>query len=325
MSLLDAPPIRCFLSYAHEDDLVMDFVEPFTKSLRQYAYADRGRELEIFVDREAIGWGDLAQPAVRAAVRGATVFLPLLTRRYFDRPDCREELFVFYNQTLVEDVRSLLLPVVLLGESHLTDDTSDLAVQLVAERQQRRIREAWVEGPSSAAWRRTLLGLANDLVDRVEEAERRLAEYTPPPVPDAAEAVAVVERFGHETQRLTEVIGAVLHEFQLVMTAEVPDRLKAETLWPHAVALRDAARTYEGRVLNVDRAVRAHSYPVGPDAAELVSLADGIEALLASTRRVELLSVPMRRTMTAFRDGLTALRGAVNMVKLWADLPNTGQ
>ena len=57
----DAPPIRCFLSYARQDDVVMDFVGPFADALRQYAYADRGRSLEIFLDRASIGWGDLEQ------------------------------------------------------------------------------------------------------------------------------------------------------------------------------------------------------------------------------------------------------------------------
>lgn len=72
-------------------------------ALRHYAHADRGRELEIFLDREAIGWGDLAQPVIRASVRSATV---------------------------------------LLGGDHLTDDNPALAVQIVQERQYRGVREA---------------------------------------------------------------------------------------------------------------------------------------------------------------------------------------
>lgn len=325
MSFPDAPPIRCFLSYARQDDVVMDFVGPFADSLRQYAYADRGRDLEIFLDRQAIGWGALAQPAIRASVRSATVFLPVLTRRYFDRPYCREELFVFYNQAFVEGVRGLLLPVVLLGHDHLTEDNPDQAVQIVVERQHRSVREAWIGGPTSEAWRRTMLALAGELVDHVEEAERRLVTETDLHVPDAAEAVADIERFGYDTIHVVDLTSQVLQQFQDIVTRVTDDASRAEALLPGALRLRDAARAYERRVTEVDRLVRARPVRLGPDAAALRGLVDAVGQLLASTARAELMSVAMRRPMIALREGLTTLRSAVNMVTAWQELPNPGQ
>jgi hypothetical protein len=303
----------------------MDFVGPFRDSLRHYAYADRGRDLEIFLDREAIGWGDLAQPAIRASVRSATVFIPVLTRTYFDRPYCREELLIFYNQAVVEGVRSLLLPVVLLGHNHLTDHNPDLAVQIIVERQYRSVREAGIEGPSSPVWRRTMLDLAGELVDHVEEAERRLVTETDVHVPDAAEAVADVERFGYDTGHVVDLISQVLHQFQDIVATPTDDASRAEALLPGALRLRDAARAYERRVSEVDRLVRAKPVRLGPDATGLKELVDAVEQLLASTARAELMSVPLRRPMIAFREGLTTLRSAVNMVNAWQDLPNPGQ
>jgi hypothetical protein len=321
----DAPPIRCFLSYARQDDVVMDFVEPFRDSLRHYAYADRGRHLEIFLDREAIGWGDLAQPAIRASVRSATVFLPVLTRVYFDRPYCREELFIFYNQAVVEGVRGLLLPVVLLGHKHLTDNNPDQAVQIIVERQHRSVREAWLDGPTSPSWRRTMLDLAGELVDHVEEAERRLITETDLHVPDSAEAVADIERFGFDTSHVVNLTSQVLQQFRDVVMTVTDDASRAEALLPGALRLRDGARAYERRVSEVDRLVRARPVRLGPDAAELRELVDAVEQLLTSTARAELMSVPLRSPMTAFREGLIALRSAVNMVTAWQELPNPGQ
>jgi hypothetical protein len=321
----DAPPIRCFLSYARQDDLVMDFVGPFASSLCHYAYADRGRALEIFLDREKIGWGDLAQPVIRTAVRSATVFMPVLTRRYFDRPYCREELFVFYNQATVDGVRGLLLPVVLLGHDHLTDDNPDLAVQIMVERQHRSVREAWLDGPSSPAWRRTMLALAGELVDHVEEAERSLVVGTEPTVLDAAEVTADVERFGYDTAHVVEVTLQVLKEFQHIVMLGADDTSRAGALLPGALRLRDAARAYERRVSEIDRLVRARPVRIGPGAARLRDLVDAVEQLLISTTKAELRSVPLRRPMIAFREGLTTLRGAVNMVSAWEELPNPGQ
>ena len=311
----DAPPIRCFLSYARQDDVVMDFVAPFAQSLRQYAYSDRGRELEIFLDRDAIGWGDLAQPTIRSAVRSATVFLPVLTRRYFDRPYCREELFVFYNQAFVDGVRGLLLPVVLLGDGFLSEDNSDLAVQIVVERQHRSVREAWLEGPSSPAWRRALLGLAGELVDRVESAERALIAA---PAVVEVDVAAELDRFSRDIKAVIRSVTAVVEEFQALLGI---DWLK---LGPAASRLRDVGRSFERRAFEVDRALRTASFQVA-FAGELRELVPGVEALLASTRRFEVSDVPIRRTMVVFRDGLTALRSGLHVVESWAELPNPGQ
>lgn len=313
----DAPPIRCFLSYARQDDLVMDFVGPFAESLRQYAYSDRGRELEIFLDREALGWGDLAQPQLRAAVRSATVFLPVLTRRYFDRPYCREELFLFYNQALVEGVRGLLLPVVLLGDGFLGEDNPDLAVQIVVERQHRSVREAWLEGPSSPAWRRTLLGLAGELVDRVEAAERAL--LSGPAVVDV-DTTAELDRFSRDVKAVIRSVNSVVEEFQALLGI---DWLK---LGPAAARLRDAGRSFERRAFEVDRVLRtAGASFQAAFASELGELVPGVEALLASTRRLEASDVPVRQMMVVFREGLTALRSGMHVVESWAELPNPGQ
>ncbi|KOV84000.1 TIR domain-containing protein [Nocardia sp. NRRL S-836] len=316
-SSTDAPPIRCFLSYARQDDVVMDFVAPFAASLRHYAYADRGRSLEIFLDRDAIGWGDLVQPVLRSAIRSATVLLPVLTRRYFDRPYCRKELFLFYNQAFVAGVRGLLLPVVLLGDSFLTEDNPDLAVQIVVQRQFHSVRQAWLEGPSSPQWRRTMLSLAGALVDAVEEAE--LALSVPPALTDT-DVSAELDRFTTDVQTMIGTTRSVVSEFQSLVGGD------PALLTPGAHRLREAAWTFERRAVEVDRLLRATGSSCAPAVtAELLSLLPGVRALLTSTRRAEAADAPVRRTMAVFREGLTALRSGLCVVKSWAELPNPGQ
>lgn len=314
-SFPDAPPIRCFLSYARQDDVVMDFVAPFAESLRHYAYADRGRALEIFVDRESIGWGDQVQPNLRAAVRSTTVFLPVVTRRYFDRPYCREELFLFCNQAFVDGVPGLLLPVVLLGADYLTADNPDLAVQIVVERQHRSVREAWLEGPSSPSWRRTMLALASELVDRVEAAESALLGGTAGGELDVS---AELDRFLVDVQTVISATAAVVEDFRALLGVDWA------ALGPAAVRLRDAGRTFERRAFEVDRTLRAAGRSAS-FAAELGDLMPGVEALLASTHRLEGSDVPIRRTMAVFREGLTALRSALRLVESWEELTIPGQ
>jgi len=243
--------------------------------------------------------------------------LPVVTLRYFDRPYCREELFLFYNQASVAGVPTLLLPVVLLGDSYLTEDNPDLAVRLVVERQFRSVREAWLEGPSSPTWRRTMLSLAGSLVDAVDEAELALA--APPPVLDA-DISAELDRFSLDVQTVIAETRSVVTEFQSVVGGD------PSLLVPGAHRLREAGWTFERRAVEVDRLVRAtgRSFQAA-STAELLSLLPGIRALLTSTHRAEAANAPVRRTMTVFREGLTALRSGLCVVKSWAELPNTGQ
>ena len=84
------PPIRVFLSYAGADDLVLEFIEPFVSSLRHMALADQGRTLEVFVDRDSVGWGADWQAAIQQGIDSAMIFMPIVTRQYFDRQACRD-------------------------------------------------------------------------------------------------------------------------------------------------------------------------------------------------------------------------------------------
>ena len=70
------------------------------------------------------------------------VFIPLITHGYFDRAMCREELLFFYETARRLGVTELLLPVVVLGERLISNNSTDQAVRIVAQRQYRLLRDA---------------------------------------------------------------------------------------------------------------------------------------------------------------------------------------
>ncbi len=109
----------------------------------------------------------------------------MITRRYFDRPACRQELLTFYNGARALSVTELLLPVVVLGHRFITVDNPDEVVRIIAERQYRSLTDAVLAGPGSAEWNRTLRDLVNELIDAVESAEARLD-----PTPDTSGATS---------------------------------------------------------------------------------------------------------------------------------------
>lgn len=188
----DQPAIKCFLSYARGDDAELDFINEFKAALIHYAYTDRGRRIELFVDHDSIGWGDDWHQELRDSIGEATVFIPLVTVQYLTRPMCREELLLFVDGARDLGVAELFLPIVVLGHRFITEGSDDPVAQKIAKRQYKDLREAVLHGTDSATWRIKMLEIANSLVDAVESAEENLAnqqERTPvAPVPSNTSA-----------------------------------------------------------------------------------------------------------------------------------------
>jgi WD40 repeat protein len=149
-------------------------------------YANSGRQLEIFVDHESIGWGANWQDRIRESIESALVFIPLVTLRYLDRPICREEIELFVDGAEKLGVTDLLLPVVILGHSQITEKSTDPVARIIAARQYKDLKAAVLDGTSSSTWRTSMLDLSESLIAAVDKAEHHLQPATrrkimPPP------------------------------------------------------------------------------------------------------------------------------------------------
>jgi len=170
----DQPAIQCFLSYARDDEAELTFIDEFKSALNHFAYSDRGRRVEVFVDHDSIGWGEEWRQRIRDSVSAATVFIPLITFQYLSRPMCREELMLFVEGAQKLGATELFLPVMVLGHRFISEDSDDPVAQRIAQRQAKDLRNAVLQGTQSATWRETMLDIANSLVDAVESAEEHL-------------------------------------------------------------------------------------------------------------------------------------------------------
>jgi hypothetical protein len=334
-------PIPVFLSYAQIDDEGLGFVDAFRKDLRYYCAADHNRAVEVFYDRASLGWGDGWRDRISSAVDGALVFLPLVTLTYFDRPWCRDELLQFYSSAHNRDVDDLLLPVVVLGHAHITPESQDAAVRVIAERQQFNFREAAIAGPGTAVWRATMMRLANDLVATVDKAEPRLA---PAPVRDREIVGHAVRAAGHElveaTIELTKIMSTYTPDLELAASAArggdaraIADRiaLGGRVLERRGLTLQDAAVALDGHlralVLLVaagtaaERAkLREQLAELGSSTADLDRMAAMCEHYLAVLSPLEPLSVALRHALAPARAGFRAVGTAVGIIKAWTEL-----
>lgn len=172
----DKPDVSCFFSYMHSDnDQFDEVVTRLRDSLTALYEARTGKTLAIFLDRDSIGWGDDWRDEIQKHLRGAMVFIPFITMRYFKSTSCCEELLTFFENAEQLGVTDLILPIVLMGEGQITEDHAQQEVRLIARLQYRSFEEAWIAGPATA-WRQGVLDLVSSLDRAMTSAEVRLTE-----------------------------------------------------------------------------------------------------------------------------------------------------
>ncbi|MEV0727701.1 toll/interleukin-1 receptor domain-containing protein [Polymorphospora sp. NPDC050346] len=170
-------PIRCFISYARSDNETFNgVVDQFKKSLQGMYEAKTGRTLEVFVDRDDLGWGDDWRSGITEAVKSATAFIPMISMKYFTRPRCREELMAFYENARIMEVTGLILPVILAGGDRIRADDERKEVRIIEQLNHKSIETAMLEGYNSGAWLTRMNDITLNLIRSVEKAETHLAE-----------------------------------------------------------------------------------------------------------------------------------------------------
>lgn len=154
-----------FWSYAHQDDdAERGGVLALARSLAQEYALLTGDEFDLFVDRSSIEWGDLWRTRIAGALVNTTFFLPIVTPRYFRRPECRKELQTFYSQATSLGVSEYLLPILYVPVLDLDEDSPDEAVAIVARTQYVDWTTLRLAGPESAEYRTAVNELASRLV-----------------------------------------------------------------------------------------------------------------------------------------------------------------
>lgn len=170
----DSIPYQCFISYSRVDNDTFDgIVDRLRTELAGRFEAATGNSLEIFLDRDAIGWGEDWRDKIFTAISGTTLFIPIITMRYFNSQMCREEFSAFHAAATQSGAEDLILPIVLSGEDRLSDENPDDLVRAVAARNWVPISNAWESGYDSADWKRALgtlvSGLRAGLRDRIAD------------------------------------------------------------------------------------------------------------------------------------------------------------
>jgi hypothetical protein len=267
-----------FWSYTHEDDrLDGGRILRLAEKLSAEFGLLTGENLELFVDRADLKWGQEWRARIDEALSRTTFFIPIITPRYFRSTECRAELLKFAGHAASLGLEQLLLPLLYIRVPALDqeDARADEAVALIKKTQWFEWRELRLADEDSSAYRQAINKLAQRLIeirDNVADQALRSAPPAAARAEETEEGPALLERLAamEETvPRLTasaERLGQLLEDATGI-TEEAGTDLQASDA---------AGRGFAGRLAVARRFAKA----LGQPAQEIADLGERYSAQL---------------------------------------------
>lgn len=311
----DGPvPYQCFMSYRRDDNTDFDgVVDVLQKQLAGRFDARTGTELKIFVDRKDIGWGAGWRQKIADSIAGSTLFIPIITMRYFKSAICREELQAFLAAARQQGVTELVLPIVLAGSQNLTDENEDDLVRQVAELNCKFIEADWERNYQSAEWKSRVGELVRGIEEALSNAADQLSAIEAlasgatdssdqPGAIDEIDFSVIMDEAGELTKAL-EAVSPPMNQMQKAIEDRIAGRdldkmspgqqkfffgALAKDLTDPAKAFEAAATDTETKAVELDAKLRAMIFELEQiTSGESKPLTEGIQAALGDLDGLE--------------------------------------
>lgn len=178
--------INCFWSYSHADEENDHRIITLFEDVCKKFGAITGEEVgSYFVDKQSIDWGEEWKTKIVDNINNLPFFIPILTPRYFKRPECIAELKTFMRKAEQQQSSELLLPILFIDVPEFQDSncSDDLINQL------KKIHyENWTdlrfEERDSTKYRRAVHSLASKLKKKNKSLEHKITRITVAPIDD---------------------------------------------------------------------------------------------------------------------------------------------
>ena len=216
-----------FWSYVQiDDDAETGRISQLARDVQNEYGLLTGEELNLFLDRDALGWGDRWKDRIDESLANVTFFVPVLTPRYFKSAECRREFQLFARRAERFGVLETVMPIAYAKVAELAaDDPGDDLVAKVKEFQWVDWTDLRFEDRGSGSYRRAVSRLAEDLMRANQAAESadvasviQSVEEATPAEPEGyvdrlAASEAALPKWSDTMTALSSEIGNVSHLF----------------------------------------------------------------------------------------------------------------
>lgn len=259
---MESRTYEAFWSYAHEDnDRQAGRVLGLANRLQDEFAVCSGDDLEFFVDRASLSWGDAWREKIDSALGEAPFFIAIVTPKYLKSPECRRELLSFVGKAKSRGCEALFLPILYVDVPGLVEDSADEVLALIARTQYvtwtaLRLKAsddpAALEAVNKLALR--LMDLNEEAADSVRASERRT---------DTEAEQSLDEIFAEIGQRQDTWFESV--EFDSIAMTQWSATLKERTL---RVRRLHGTSGSSGKILSVYRKLGLELAPIAEDRLE---------------------------------------------------------
>ena len=229
-----SPDVVAFWSYSHADETSDKRILSLANDIRAEFSLLTGQELQIFVDRSSLEWGDRWRRQIDNALGSSAFFIPVITPRYFTRPECRSELLRYNAASFTHGYERLLLPIYYAPVDQFGDDLHpDEAIALIARTQWTDWTQLRLSDTGSQEYRRSVNEIAQKLKTAFAEVQesRLRTEFSA-----ASDDLGFAEHLEGVESHLSDLLPAVLTDqtaiaqFEAIGTAHLAryERLKAQ-------------------------------------------------------------------------------------------------
>ena len=355
-----ALPYQCFISYARDDDKGFDqAVQRLRTELASRFEAVTGSQLEVFLDRDSIGWGENWRTKITDAIAGSTLFIPILTMRYFNRPMCRDELSTFREAAIQRGASDLVLPIILAGEDQITaNPNGDELIRAISELNWQSIEKAWESGYESSAWKQAVGRLVDGLWKGLQRAQvplsqsEQLREDGQSTLETIDEQVLVDHftelggMFEAISPAMTKLSEAFVRRLGSEDLANVDTRTRTRLLSALAVDIAEPARAIgalgaaiEAKTTQLDseyRALIAEMTDIDSEVSreqgkqlranatanvgQLTEFLQTLEEAEKTLRMAALANVNLRKALRPLTDGIRSLATATEVMTSWSEI-----
>ena len=166
--------LKGFWSYVHADDEADGGrVYQLARDVKKQYEMLTGEEIELFVDRDNIRWGEAWRNEIDLMLSSVAFFIPIITPRFFQSPECRRELQIFAHKAENLGIKDLVLPLLYVNFPEFREEeTGDELIQLIKSFQWRDWTELRFLELESKGYRKGVAQLAERLVDANRQSEK---------------------------------------------------------------------------------------------------------------------------------------------------------